>query len=574
MSQVSDYNAYTSATQRRQDAYDAEKAEARESHEQEVKRLKEQSAEEVARVKEDYGKQIESDRVQARDEVRKLKEDLYDQKGKNSSQEWKDRDVERKQATQYAETVKKETDKKVRLVEKNANDRTIQQKDSENSKIEEALAAQRRSQQQEMAPMEAELTQYRNENRDLESEKAKIKQKFYDENVNANEKDKQRIIDGYERQIAQMKEQLASMENHYNERLVDNLSQAHSTSNNQLKRQKEEFTQVAIQDTKERQRLEDNFKGQVKNMRETNSRAQNNFVAKATDDQAKMAVAMDRSYQNYINDKSREQKYESDRKDAVIHELQTTDNPLKVSPMVEKRIGDMYESRFNKELKAADEAYTKNLQGTQKRELDDRRDLSNSYQDRFTGLQRSSRREMDVQKKQFYDSYENLDNTRHQQVSTLSEQRRADVERMHQKQMFDISNLEKGKQEALTEQRDVLLREKNMAIDESQQQRRDQDREWFMKANEIRRNFENKLADERDQHEKVLTQVRLEYDKKLRDQDRTSKRALEDRVRMYEFQLKQADLAFKEKERFLTEHYETELDTMRRTNAHLIEKKS
>ena len=68
--------------------------------------------------------------------------------------------------------------------------------------------------------------------------------------------------------------------------------------------------------------------------------------------------------------------------------------------------------------------------------------------------------------------------------------------------------------------------------------------------------------------------LRIEYDKKLRDMDRTSKRTLDDRVRAYEFQIKQQELAFKERERFLSEHYEEELDTMKRTNAHLIQKKS
>ena len=103
---------------------------------------------------------------------------------------------------------------------------------------------------------------------------------------------------------------------------------------------------------------------------------------------------------------------------------------------------------------------------------------------------------------------------------------------------------------------------------------KNKDREWFIKMNDLRRTYETKLSDDRDFHDKTMTELRLEYDKKLRDQGRVTGRALDDRVRAYEHQIKQLELSFKEKERSLSEHYAEELDRMKRSNAQLIQKKS
>ena len=179
-----------------------------------------------------------------------------------------------------------------------------------------------------------------------------------------------------------------------------------------------------------------------------------------------------------------------------------------------------------------------------------------------------------MQAKQFHDSYSDLQNLHENEVAKMSESKRDVTERMYQKHALELAGAQTAKQDALDEQREVLINDKNNTRDEADQLRRNQDREWAMKTNDLRRTLETQLNDERDQHEKLTGEMKVEFDKKLRDQDRNSKRAIDDRVRSYEHQITQQELAFKEKERFLTEHYEEELDKMKRTNAHLIQKKS
>jgi hypothetical protein len=252
----------------------------------------------------------------------------------------------------------------------------------------------------------------------------------------------------------------------------------------------------------------------------------------------------------------------------------TNEDPVKASPQLTKRIAGSYEKLFNAKLNTIDEVNQKNLDATRTRDVLDRMSLVDEYQGRFTDLHRATRKELDGQQRNFLGAYQDLSSSQTGQIETLQAEKKDITARMGQKHALDLVNSEKTKQEALSEQRETMIYDRNVVLDQADQAKRNQNREWFMKANEMRRGLESKLTDERENHEKTVTSMKLEFDKKLRDQERTSKRVTEDRVRNYEYQMKQQELAFKERERFLTEHYEEELDKMKRTNAKFIEKKS
>jgi hypothetical protein len=119
-----------------------------------------------------------------------------------------------------------------------------------------------------------------------------------------------------------------------------------------------------------------------------------------------------------------------------------------------------------------------------------------------------------------------------------------------------------------------LKDEKDHAVQDADLNLRVQDREWFMKLNDQKRDFDRRVTQLNDLHQRELSDQKLESDRKLHEQERTARRILEEKDRAIETQVKQQTLAFREKERFLVEHYEEELDRMKRTNAQLIAKKS
>jgi hypothetical protein len=574
MSQVSDYTSYQNSTQRMQDSYDTERTETRANHEKEVKKLKEETSDELENAKKDYNKRLEAEREQARDEVRKLKDDLYDKSGKASAKDFKEEQNVRNTLNRYKDEIQTQADQKVSKAEDRTGELAMKSQKVEDTKIQAALDAQNKSHFTELNALNDELSQYRNGDRDVESDRAKARYQSINENEKAYLEDKQRIVDGYSTEINSMKNHEGQMAQHYDRQLTSAVFDSNKQAQDQIRNQKNEFSEIQRQSNHERDNLGRAFEAEVKDLKNRQNSSANHLIEKNNVDRNMISTNKDHTYQDYIATK--DAKFDADIKerDSKIQELRTTGDPMKVSPYVVKRINDKADERNFKVLNETQKVYNNNLDATKSRDSEDRRVLSDQYSKQVTGLHRESRKEIDGQNRQFRDSYADLQNLRETEVANLKEQKRGSTESMYQKHAVEMAGAQTDKQEALLEQRDTLNYQKSAALDDAQQSQRNQDREWFMKANDLRRGFEAKLAEERDTHEKTTTEMRLEFDKKYRDQDRTSKRAIDDRVRAYEHQITQQELAFKEKERFLTEHYEEELDRMKRTNAHLIQKKS
>ncbi len=565
MSQVSDTSASKSTTQRKQDSFESERTETRANSERDVKKTKEQS-ENIER--------LETERKSARNEVKRLKQELYGQKGTTSSSEYKELSDERKRLSAFRDEIKAEADKRVSSVERNSEGRAVKSQSREATQVERAVEAQKKSARQEVRMLQEELAQYRSEGHDVDAERAHAKQQTIAEYENDQINERNRIIDSYERQIEHLKDHESELQDHYATRIQETGFENNAKTREQLKLQKAEFIQEAKNEALKRKLLEDTFKAEIKKEESRQESATDHLIAKNNSDLQNAVAAKDQTYKDYLASKNERVDYELKERDQRIQDLQTTDDPLKVSPYVVKRINDAAEKYYYEKLNAANHANKLNLNAVRERDQEDRRDLTNEYRTKFTGVTREIRKELDVKDRQFLNSYDDLSHLHQAKEGTLVEQKRDAINRLSQRQALEMVNAQKQKKEALEVQHDTLNYEKSAAMDDAEQSRRIQDREWAMKANDMRRNLQNQMAEERDQHEKVVGEMKLEFDKKLRDQDRNSKRAVDDRVRAYEHQIKQQELSFREKERFLTEHYEEELDRMKRTNAHLIQKKS
>ena len=574
MSQVSDTNGYQNAAQRLQDSFESERSESRANHERDLQKTKGQTETEILSAKKEYNERLESERASARDEVRRLKDELYGQKGKTSANEYRELNEERKRLSSYQDELRSENDRKIQKIEKSADSRAEKNQSQEGNQVERAVEAQKKSARQEVRALEEELSQYRTEGRDVSAEKAKAKQETIAENEGSQISERNRIIEGYERQIEKLKGHQGELQDHFDRRLNEAAFENSAKTRDQLVRQKSEFIEESRNAGQKQVFVENNYKTEIKNEQDRQAQAANNLIAKNSADLESAVAAKDQAYQSYLADHGKQDDYQLKTRDEKIKELETTSDPLKISPYAVKRINDAAEKRYYGQLNEANHVNTLNLNAVRDRDVADRQDLSKEYQAKFTGVTRGVQKELDVKDKLFLNSYDDLSHLHQSKEAALVQQKQEVVERLYQKQALELVDAQNQKKEALEEQRDALHYEKTSAVDDSDQARRLQEREWSLKTNDLRRNLETQMTEERDQHQKVVGELKLEFDKKLRDQDRVSKRSIDERVRSFEHQIKQQELSFREKERFLTEHYEEELDSMKRTNAHLTQKKS
>jgi hypothetical protein len=94
------------------------------------------------------------------------------------------------------------------------------------------------------------------------------------------------------------------------------------------------------------------------------------------------------------------------------------------------------------------------------------------------------------------------------------------------------------------------------------------------KQNELIRDYERKLADMKVENNSVMDEVKQEADRNVRENSRMAKMAFDDQARAYEQKIAALEYQQKERERYLAENYQEDLEKLRRSNALLISKKS
>jgi hypothetical protein len=99
-------------------------------------------------------------------------------------------------------------------------------------------------------------------------------------------------------------------------------------------------------------------------------------------------------------------------------------------------------------------------------------------------------------------------------------------------------------------------------------------RTFVQQQNEIIRQYDRKLTDQKLQYEAQLEQIKSETAKTTRDAERQTKQALEEQARSYVQRIAQLEMTHKEREKRVSENYEDSLEKMKRSNALLIQKKS
>ena len=99
-------------------------------------------------------------------------------------------------------------------------------------------------------------------------------------------------------------------------------------------------------------------------------------------------------------------------------------------------------------------------------------------------------------------------------------------------------------------------------------------RSFNAQQNELIREYEKKLADQKVEHDKTLDEIKSSAERTVREAGRQARVDSEAQARANEQKLAQIEMQHKERERYVTQNYQDDLEKMKRSNALLIQKKS
>jgi hypothetical protein len=99
-------------------------------------------------------------------------------------------------------------------------------------------------------------------------------------------------------------------------------------------------------------------------------------------------------------------------------------------------------------------------------------------------------------------------------------------------------------------------------------------RDSTARENELVRTYNKKLADLKSEAQVSHDDLKSSADKAIRDNDRKNKQILDEQAKSYEQRIAQTEAQYKERERYLNQNHEDELERLRRAHAYSLQKKS
>jgi hypothetical protein len=574
MSTVSDYNAYSNSLQRLKDSYESDLSRSRSESEKEIEKIKKEYEGEITQRKAEYQESMGEERSSAREEIRKLKEELYDSNGKRSAKEMKERLDDRARLQEYREAVETDASRKVEHVTKFAESRMEKMEQENAKKIEGALRAERRSHREETKPLHEELAQFRSEGRDVATEKANARQEMIRTFEDDHLRERDYIVGSYETLMERMKEKSEEEKDLHSRRLNATQLESNGRTRKLLGAQKAEFKQTLANERTRHQVEVSDQERQMRLQQDRFDRGQKQLVENHAQDMGRALEEKDKAYTGYLERSSKEVRAELKAREDLIRDLQTTTDPRRVSPQLVRRMQEREEVRHHQKLEQAMGLDRARLEAVRARDHEERAELREHYHENLRAMHQGHQKAEDQRSRLFLDAVHDMQNNQESQARTWEDRSKHAVSKLHSDHQRESIETSRRHREALIEQRDSLQEQNARVAQEKDFERKIQDREWMIRLNDQRKVYERKMEVDRDQHEQQVAELRSDYESRIRDLERTARRITEEKDRNLEQVVKQQELSFKEKERFLVEHYEEELDKMKRTNAHLIAKKS
>lgn len=297
-------------------------------------------------------------------------------------------------------------------------------------------------------------------------------------------------------------------------------------------------------------------------------------TARANVDRENALKEQAKAYNRTLRDSQNSHSSELDRLKGELQHTRTSDSVEGMSPAAEEKLRNLLRKEHGKQLEVETEKNKENLHITRNRMRDHMLESQGKAEAKETRLRRDHTVERDRDRQTYHDQVEDLEFSKTRSLSRQDAQ--------HLKMSDEQLRTHGRSQELLRRQYDELL---DLTRDDARDQLSAQKKEFEFQAkmdqrsfsvrqNELIREYEKKLADQRAQFDIQIDDARSENQRLTRDGERQLKKTLEEQENSHQRRLAQIEQQHQERERILKENYEDQLEKMRRSHALLQNKKS
>ena len=386
--------------------------------------------------------------------------------------------------------------------------------------------------------------------------------------------ERKRLAEAHRGELESITKEKNAREVYHSEKVQDVISTSNQKNIEMLSGQKEEFARTSAEQKRDADALKKYYETELSNEKYKNNRTTQKLVTENNSQSDRAINEQAKQYNEYIRKNREETQVKLNQKDDEIKKLSNVSDPTQVSLEARKKIDDYHYQRSSAELAEVNQRNQATVDALRDQNGKIVEQLHSENSGRLHELNRDLRTQYQSEKRGLERSYLDLESRAEMTESNLRAKHGDQQQRQYQKHAIEINQQEERHQESLKDQKAVLTEEKYREQEEVENKRRSSEREMTYKLNDTRREFEKKILDQQADHDREMQQVKFDFDKKLHEQERSSKRLLDERVKAYEFQLSHQEMLGKEQKRLLTEHYEEELDKVKRNHALISKSKS
>lgn len=441
-------------------------------------------------------------------------------------------------------------------------------------RLDKATADLAESRDRETSQLRGQITELQENQTRYMKEKGQGAQEAVDQFNDEWRSRERRTSEDYEKQIARLKQHA---------READRYS---SQLNNKNLQEKDSYFTRAIQQVnadnhREKKDLERTFNRGMEQQQTYFNRDREKMQASSEAQRAESEHRMNDALQNqakaYQDTIERQRAADDEKIQLLQKELnvkKTSDDTSDISPAAEATVRKSVIGEYEKILSTERSRNDRNVDSMQKEYVRRVNDTLEEKESSETSIRKQNASDREIERARLLN---HIQDTELMRDETL---RNKDYETTKQ-----VDNLNRNYASMLERQRreydDMMLAQKNEASFRITALRQEGDfavkmaqRAFTQRQNELIRDYDKKLTEQKAQHDAQTQEIKYQAQQTNREVERRAKLAMDEQSRAFEQRLAQAEATHKERERYIVENYQDQLEKVKRSNALLIQKKS
>ena len=262
----------------------------------------------------------------------------------------------------------------------------------------------------------------------------------------------------------------------------------------------------------------------------------------------------------------------SDLEDELLYKS-TSDDLSVVSPSAEAAIRSSMEKQFSKESTARDERSSARMDHLQKQYSQKLKDTVSENRWRESDLLHYATSGRHLERTELMHALDEAILSKEIALRNRDDDHNRITEKMFKEYAAILDRQKRQYEEMMQIQRDEVTDKMMSTRQELEFQLKTAQRNSAVRQNELIRDFEKKLSVQKSDYETLLGETKAQADQSVQDVNRRSNLLMEEQARNYEQKIAQMEMQHKEKERYISQNYEDQMEKLKNSNALLMRKR-